>query len=112
MIELDHIKPCEKCGERCQSQLDFMESNGGKPWPTCSGCGLDEDGEPRPTKKSRPLPKLWALYDSTGELFDVYTSKDEADTDAVGPRFWDGYTVRSYRMLLRREEPNDRSARK
>lgn len=112
MSELNHIDPCKKCGDRCPSQLEFMETNGGKPWPTCSGCGLDEDGEPRQTKKSRPIPRLWALYDSMGALFDIYTSEHEARTDAVGPRFKGGYTVRSYRLLLRREEPNDRSARK
>lgn len=38
--------PCTICGEACCSQLEFIESNGGEPWPTCSGCdpALREDG--------------------------------------------------------------------
>lgn len=34
--------PCEVCGERCDSQLQGMESNDGQPWPTCGGCCDDE----------------------------------------------------------------------
>lgn len=30
--------PCSTCGQRCSSQLEHIDSNGGKPWSICSGC--------------------------------------------------------------------------
>ena len=35
------VDPCRGCGERCGSQLEFVELNGGRPWQLCSGCDPD-----------------------------------------------------------------------
>lgn len=48
---------------------------------------------------------IWALFDNANELFDVYGSREEAEDDAVGPRFHPKYTVRVYELVPRKEEP-------
>ena len=30
--------PCTRCGDRCESQMEFMYLNGDKPWANCSAC--------------------------------------------------------------------------
>lgn len=57
------------------------------------------------TRRAQPQKAFWALYDQNGELFQFgYDSYDEADNDAVGPRFRRGHTVREYRLVLRKSE--------
>jgi len=40
----------------------------------------------------------------------TYTTKDEADDDAVGPRFRPKYTVRQYELVPRKGEVDERSS--
>lgn len=49
----------------------------------------------------RPPKFLYALLDRDGELAGTYESKDEAEADAVGPRFR-RFSVRAYGLLPRR----------
>ena len=37
MPKLTHA-PCQICRQVQPCQLEFIESNGGKPWDTCSAC--------------------------------------------------------------------------
>lgn len=58
-----------------------------------------------PSKRKTPIKSVWALYDQDGLLFDVgYTSYDEAQLDAVGPRFCRSHTIREYRLVRRKDE--------
>lgn len=58
------------------------------------------------TKKTQPVQFFWALYDSAGKLFSVgYDDPVLAEEDAVGPRFYRGYTVRCYELVRRKNEP-------
>jgi hypothetical protein len=41
--------PCDVCHERCDSQLQGMEDNGGQPHPRCAGCSVDE-------RETQPYP--------------------------------------------------------
>lgn len=55
-------------------------------------------------KKKQPLKSIYVLYDNDGEWAGTYDTWDEADGDAVGPRFRPKYTVREYRLVLRKDE--------
>lgn len=48
VVVLDDAPPCRCCGDVCSSQLEGLDTNGGVPWPLCSGCdpALDEIGSP------------------------------------------------------------------
>lgn len=51
------------------------------------------------TKTKRPPRRLWALFDSKGEMAGTYDTYQEADADAVGPRFRPRYSVRAYDLV-------------
>lgn len=51
--------------------------------------------------RRQPPETVWVLYDADGAVFNIYTSKEEAKKDAVGPRFSPGYSFRSYRLMSR-----------
>ena len=55
------------------------------------------------------LRSIWALYDTNKEFCGTYTSKDDADDDAVGPRFRPKYTIRQYELVPRKGETDERS---
>lgn len=63
-------------------------------------------------KKLRPPKSYWTLFGSDGEVFNFgYESYEEADEDAVGPRFYKGYTVREYRLVKRKDETPKKARR-
>lgn len=48
-------------------------------------------------KRRKPAPKvIYALFDAAGDLFDTYESREDAEIDAVGPRFRPTSVVREY----------------
>lgn len=51
------------------------------------------------TLMEKPLKILYALYDNKGELAMTYNTKEEADNDAVGPRFRPNYKVLKYQLI-------------
>lgn len=55
-------------------------------------------------KKARPPEVFWALFDRYGKFFDVYATKEAASEDAHGPRFRPHFTVRAYKLVLRKDE--------
>lgn len=59
--------------------------------------------KPIPVQEGRRKPplSLYALFDQERALAGVYESREEADTDAVGPRFRQHYEVRQYRRVPR-----------
>ena len=50
-------------------------------------------------KIRKPPRRLWALFDSKGEMAGTYDTYQEADNDAVGPRFRPRYSVRAYDLV-------------
>lgn len=49
-------------------------------------------------KIRRALPDtVFALFDAKGELFSVWPTQEEADADAIGPRFRPSFSIVEYR---------------
>ncbi len=42
---------------------------------------------------------MFALFDAAGELAGTYETREEAEGDAVGPRFREDHSVREYRLV-------------
>lgn len=57
------------------------------------------------SKHRGPPRRIWALFDAQGEMVGTYGTRGEADTDAVGPRFRPGYSVRAHDLAPVREVP-------
>lgn len=43
-LELIGRRPCVRCEEMCDSQMEHIESNDYRPWPMCAGCAEEVEG--------------------------------------------------------------------
>jgi len=55
-------------------------------------------------KRIYPQKYIYVLFDAKGEWCGTYDSRKEAERDACGPRFRPKYSVRQYRLVLRKDE--------